>query len=148
MKYGEQGVRVGPSFHGLGVFSLREFASNELLGPIAGTLMEDARYESDYCMALGDDSALEPDPPFRYLNHSCHPNCALIELDRPNGAAGLELWLKVQAAIAPGEQMTIDYAWPAETAVPCHCGCADCRRWIVAAEELDQVSCTPPGGAE
>jgi len=140
MEFGEQGVRVGPSPNGLGVFSLREFVPNELLGPIEGTIMDDPQYESDYCMELGAQSALEPDPPFRYLNHSCRPNCALLELGCENGAEGAELWLRVEAPIAPGEQMTIDYAWPAETATPCSCGCPDCRHWIVAADELDGVA--------
>jgi hypothetical protein len=117
---------------------LREFAANEVVGPIEGTIMEDDLYESDYCMEVGD-SALEPEPPFRYLNHSCHPNCALIECDGEEGLGPPELWLKVTAAIAPGEQMTIDYAWPAESALPCTCGCPDCRHWIVAAEELSQA---------
>jgi SET domain-containing protein len=139
MNYNEHGVRVGSSPHGLGVFSLREFAPNELLGPIRGRIMEDLQYESDYCMELGDHSALEPAPPFRYVNHSCHPNCELIERDRKRNAEGPRLWLKVKTAIAPGKELTIDYAWPAETATPCSCGCPDCRQWIVAAEKLDQV---------
>ena len=66
MEYCEQSVRVGPSPHGLGVFSLRAFTPSELLGPIEGTIMDDREYESDYCMELSDHSALEPDPPFRF----------------------------------------------------------------------------------
>jgi len=31
-------------------------------------------------MELGSCSALEPDPPFRYVNHSCRPNCELVEI--------------------------------------------------------------------
>jgi hypothetical protein len=41
--------------------------------------------------------------------------------------------------IEPGEELTIDYAWPAEAAIPCACGAAGCRCWIVAAEELRVV---------
>jgi uncharacterized protein len=145
MEYREQGVRVGPSPHGLGVFSLRVLAPNELLGPIEGMIIDDKEYESDYCIELGDGWALEPDSPFRYLNHSCHPNCALLELDCEGGNESTELWLKVETVVAPGEQLTIDYSWPAETAPPCSCGCPDCRHWIVAAEELDQVSRGLPG---
>lgn len=139
MEYNDQGVRVGSSANGLGVFSLREFGPHELLGPIEGTVMDDLQYESDYCMELGDHAALEPNPPFRYVNHSCHPNCTLIELEPAERAENPSLWLEVQTAIVPGEELTIDYGWPARTATPCHCGCADCRHWIVAADELDQV---------
>ena len=76
--------------------------------------MDDSQYESDYCMELGDHSALEPAPPFRYVNHSCHPNCGLIELEREEDADRPRLWLKVEADIAPDEELTIDYAWPVE----------------------------------
>ena len=139
MEHNEYGVRVGSSPNGLGVFSLREFAANELLGPIEGRVMDDSQYESDYCMELGDHSALEPAPPFRYVNHSCHPNCALIELEQEEDSESPRLWLKVETAIAPGEELTIDYAWPADAATPCTCGCPDCRHWIVAADKLDQI---------
>jgi uncharacterized protein len=142
VEYRQQGVRVGPSSHGFGVFSLRSFAVHEVLGPIQGKIIDDPAYESDYCMELGEHSALEPGPPFRYVNHSCHPNCALVEIeeeDRADGNGSSSLWLEVEAEIAPGEQVTIDYAWPARTATPCTCGCPDCRKWIVAADELDRM---------
>jgi hypothetical protein len=139
MEYSEQSVRVGASPNGLGVFSLRQFAANELLGPIEGRIMDDPQYESDYCMEVGDHLALEPAPPFRYLNHSCHPNCDLTEFTREEDTGSRRLWVRVRTTIAPGEELTIDYAWPAETATPCNCGCPDCRHWIVAADELDQV---------
>jgi hypothetical protein len=140
MDYCEQGVRVGPSPYGLGVFSTRSFAVHELLGPIRGTVIDDPDYQSEYCMELGDHLALEPEWPFRLVNHSCQPNCRLLEIEPDWTAkepAGLgELWLEVLCDIAPGDQITIDYAWPASVAVPCQCGCPACRGWIVAAGEL------------
>jgi uncharacterized protein len=144
MNDNEQAVRVGSSPNGRGVYSLREFFPNELLGPIEGTVMDDSQYESDYCMALGDHAALEPAPPFRYINHSCHPNCELVEAGYQCSAEEPQIWVKVIAAIAPGEELTIDYAWPAEAAIPCNCGSPDCRHWIVSAAELSQVPNSPP----
>ncbi len=146
VEYRDQGVRVGPAPFGLGVFSLRAFSAREVVGPIEGEIFEGDEYESDYCMALGQNSALEPDAPFRFLNHSCRPNCSLLEFEVQNddGANGLELWLAVEVDIEPGEQMTIDYAWPAWCAVRCGCGSPECRRWIVAAEELGQVDTSTP----
>ena len=79
MEYTKESVRVGPSPHGMGVFSLRLFATGEVIGPIQGGCMDDPAYSSDYCMELGD-RGLEPAPPFRYLNHSCQPNCPLRHL--------------------------------------------------------------------
>lgn len=143
MKYEKQGVRVSPAAHGLGVFSLRVFHGEQLIGRIDGEVHVDPNYESEYCMEFGKHLALEPAPPFRYLNHSCHPNCALVEVQagKPRLTLGdTELWLEALTEIEPGEQMTIDYGWPASGAIPCDCGAADCRGWIVAAEERDQVS--------
>jgi hypothetical protein len=141
MEYTREGVRVGPSSHGLGVFALHPLAVNHLLGPIEGQIVEDPQYGSDYCIDLGDCS-LEPAPPFRYLNHSCQPNCVLVEYDEDHlrGAAGRwRIWLEILRGIAVDEQLTIDYAWPAEGAVACQCGSAACRGWIVAAEALAGV---------
>ncbi len=135
------GVRVGPSAYGLGVFSLRSFSIREVIGPIEGPFFNDEVHESDYCMSLGENGCIEPNAPFRFLNHSCEPNCSLqeYEVEQDDGQLAGELWLTVDAEIAPGEEMTIDYAWPAEHAAPCRCGSASCRKWIVAAEQLPQT---------
>ncbi|MDR0392282.1 MAG: hypothetical protein LBH59_10280, partial [Planctomycetaceae bacterium] len=42
-----------------------------------------------------------------------------------------EIWVETLRDILPGEQLTIDYAWPAEKAIKCQCGCKKCRGWIV-----------------
>jgi uncharacterized protein len=142
VEYCEHGVRVGPADFGLGVFSLRAFAAQEVIGPIVGQIYDGVDYESDYCMALGVASALEPDAPFRFLNHSCRPNCSLLEfeIEYDDGTDGSELWLSAEKDIESGEQMTIDYGWPAESAIPCGCGSSECRKWIVAADELSRVA--------
>ncbi len=141
VSYDEQGVRLGPTAYGLGVFALREFLACEQLGPIEGQVFQNGVYESDYCIEMGEIGCLEPDAPFRFLNHSCQPNCCLMEYEvkQEDGAYQAELWLSVEIDIAPGEQITIDYGWPAEHAIPCRCGSPLCRRWIVAADELKQV---------
>jgi SET domain-containing protein len=76
------------------------------------------------------------------LNHSCQPNCALVtyeEEDEDGTSRGLSVWLEILQEIAPRQQMTIDYAWPATAAIPCQCGSASCRGWIVAEEDLAAV---------
>jgi hypothetical protein len=127
----------------LGVYATRPFAACDLIGPIAGTVIDDPAYESDYCMELGPHSALEPAPPFRFVNHCCQPNCGLLEFetdsDGPLPGAG-QLWLEALCDIPAGAQLTIDYAWPAWAAIPCGCGCPECRNWIVAAEQVDCIA--------
>ncbi len=61
---------------GSGVTSLVAREADEIIGEIKGRIYTDEEYESDYCMDLGDEAKLEPEAPFRFLNHSCEPNCA------------------------------------------------------------------------
>lgn len=135
MQFLEEGVRVGPAPYGLGVYSLRPLARRQRIGPIRGQIIDDPDYQSDYCMELGEHTALEPDAPFRFVNHSCQPNCALVTLPSASAGAGSaaedELWLETLRAIAAGAQLTIDYGWPAWAATACQCGSAKCRGWIV-----------------
>jgi len=143
MRFPQHGVRVGPARHGLGVFSLRRFAAGQQIGRVCGTIIDDPQYESDYCMEIGEHAALEPDAPFRYVNHCCQPNCALVEVapapsHEESPAAG-ELWLTAIRSIPAGAELTIDYGWPAETAIPCDCRAIQCRGWIVAEEQRQQV---------
>ena len=100
-------------------------------------------------MELGERT-LEPAAPFRFLNHSCQPNCALVldeeEEEAEDGTpAGASLWLEVLREIPAGEQLTIDYGWPAESAIPCKCGAARCRGWIVTEAGLGAVASARQG---
>jgi hypothetical protein len=135
-----KGVRVAESDTGHGVFATRQFRADETIGWVAGTIVDDPKYGSQYCIGIDDHRALEPAAPFRYLNHSCQPNCALVmnppEEDDP--AAG-DIRVDTLREIIAGEQLTIDYAWPAEVAVPCSCGSPNCRGWIVDAEQVGRV---------
>ena len=47
--------------------------------------------------------------------------------------------LYVCRTIYPGEEITIDYGWPAVSAIPCLCGSERCRGWIVNMEELPEL---------
>ncbi|MEI8371768.1 MAG: SET domain-containing protein-lysine N-methyltransferase [Planctomycetota bacterium] len=141
MEYTKEAVRVGPSQHGLGVFALHSFATGDYIGQIHGEIVADPEYGSEYGIDLGDGNrTLEPAAPFRFLNHSCQPNSALVICDEKNedGTSLVpSVWLEILSKIAPGEPMTIDYAWHADAAIPCQCGTAKCRGWIMAEEELD-----------
>ena len=52
MKYTKESVRVGPSRHGLGVFSLQSFAPGASIGPLPGEIIDNPEYSSDYCIEL------------------------------------------------------------------------------------------------
>jgi hypothetical protein len=99
-------------------------------------------------MDLGGDMGLEPEAPFRYLNHACRPNCELAQIDvydDDDRFCETQMWVYALTEIEPGEQLLIDYAWPAEVAIPCGCEGPDCRGWIVAADEAHHLAGrTPP----
>ncbi len=200
------GVRIGRTSYGLGVFSFALISKGTPIGRVPGTLIHDPDYGSDYCISAGEGSVLEPGPPFCYLNHSCQPNCQLMQYvredDAPDeelevgelseaemsleddeeceefeddecffgdGAAAewddetgvaedagnpveenedaeadmhfednedAEIWVESIRDILPGEELTIDYAWPADRAMKCLCGSPNCRGWVVDPAEL------------
>lgn len=129
-------VRIGRTPLGRGVFARRRFRAEQVIGIVRGQVIDDPAYTSNYCMDLGKGRSLEPAAPFRFLNHSCDPNCELFSWETDDPAPADRLWLQALRRIEPGEELTIDYAWPVEDAIPCGCGAAVCRSWIVSMEEL------------
>lgn len=139
------GVRATPI--GNGVFAARSFRKDQVVGIITGEILTDPEYGSNYCIDLGDNVSLEPIEPFRFLNHSCEPNCKMYVIDPAPlhtrastrsavGSAVPSLRLLALRKIVAGEQLLIDYAWPADAAIRCLCGAATCRGWIVCPTEL------------
>jgi hypothetical protein len=123
------------------VYATRRFAADETIGRIWGDVVADPEYGSDYCIGMTDEVSLEPHAPFRYLNHCCQPNCTLAVVDADQSESGEpEVWLESLRAIQSGEQLTIDYAWPADAAIRCLCGSDACRGWVVAEEELGKLA--------
>ncbi len=130
-------IRVGDSPNGLGVFATRELKANEFVGDLAGTVIDGVDYESDYCIEIDTHTSFEPNEPFRFMNHSCEPNCELAsDTDDPT-----EMWVEVIRDIQPGQELTIDYGWPAKGAITCNCGSPNCRGWVVAADKLSGLAC-------
>ena len=135
-------VRIARTPVGLGVFAGRRYRYQEIVGEIGGCVVDDAAYSSSYCMDMGDSRCLEPSSPFRYVNHSCEPNCRFDWFDLASGEEGVSrrrVFLLASTEIEPGEELTIDYGWPATMAIRCRCQAPTCRGWIVSAEELPKV---------
>ena len=137
-EHDNESVEIKPSHVGLGLFALVELERGDVIGELDGQLIEDPNYESDCCIYLEDDLSLEPIAPFRFLNHCCQPNCRLYycpaEDDEP-----LALWVEAIEPITPGTELTIDYNWAADVAIPCQCGSPECRGWIVAEDQMDLI---------
>lgn len=131
-------VEVKASSIGLGVFAIEEFDAGEMVGYLDGQIIEDVNYESECCVYLEDDLSLEPIAPFRFLNHCCQPNCRLLYDPAEEGRAST-IWIETTDPVVPGTELTIDYNWAADVAVPCQCGSPECRGWIVAEDQLESV---------
>jgi len=134
-------IYVGPAHHGKGVFAAVPLVGDAVVGHVVGKFIRDSNYSSDYCIAVGDDYTLDPAAPFRFLNHSCEPNCQFTWEPGPGKSprSRPRVYLETLRDIEPHEELTIDYAWPVETAIPCGCGSPQCRGWIVAADEVGHL---------
>jgi hypothetical protein len=132
-------ISIRRTIVGRGVFATRKFKKNEVVGQMRGTIVaRGGDYDADYAVDLGKYGTLEPWAPFRYLNHSCEPNSELVMMD-PEGDEPPTMWVEARRTIQPGEQVTIDYMWPAEEAIQCLCGSRTCRGWVVEAKLLSKV---------
>ncbi len=135
-------VRVLHSSNGTGLFAYKSFSKGAVIGRVSGEIVDNDDHDPRYLMELDDDLLLNPGRPFRYLNHSCTPNCELFmwEDDEPDPEAGTRhLNVAATRSIKEGDELTIDYGWPAHFAVPCLCGSRQCRGWIVDEGELHLV---------
>jgi uncharacterized protein len=143
MKLKRKQIRIEQTPLGRGIFAAERIKARQVIGEVTGTIKSDAELEnSEYAMELGPDMTLDPAPPFRFLNHSCQPNCELLTWDDEEEAKpGVppRMMLQSLCEIEPDEQLTIDYAWPAEMAIPCACQSQHCRGWIVDVEQLAKV---------
>jgi len=129
-------VYVAVSLVGRGVFTNRSFEPEQKIAEIRGEVITEVGYGSTYCMDYGEGRLLEPASPFRFLNHSCEPNCELVIWVDEDSDDPPKLCLHALTAIEPQDELTIDYAWSADAAVPCQCGRPSCRGWVVSADEL------------
>lgn len=123
---------------GKGVFARKQFRKGQVIGEMTGALIADDNYDPDYVVDMGKLGVLEPVAPFRFLNHCCEPNCELVEWENDAKSSG-QLWVQALRTVREADQLTIDYGWPAEAAIPCLCGSEGCRGWVVDAAELKKV---------
>ncbi len=139
-------LRVGPTHVGQGVFAARRLKAGMVIGEIQGEILDEHPADPSYCMELPSSRVLEPAAPLRFVNHSCDPNCELFYwFDEEAPSQEDRLWLQTIRSIEPGEELSIDYCWPADAAIPCRCGAPNCREWIVDPEERHLLQ--PPGGS-
>ena len=133
--------------HGKGAFAVRPVRGGTRLIEYAGERISHAEADARYDDAKSDrhhtylmvvdrrrviDAAVGGNDA-RFFNHSCAPNCAIVV---SRGRA----FTDALRDIAPGEELTYDYAYAreegddevAETRYACRCGAPRCRWTILA----------------
>lgn len=83
---------------------------------------------AENCFRYSAERYLDPQGEIgQFANHSCQPNAGILK-------QGRRLLLKAIASIAPGEEVTHDYATLLGTddvwKMRCNCGATNCRRWV------------------
>jgi hypothetical protein len=136
MNSGEVSESVEPSvevrasrIEGLGIFALRSFQVGERIRRInvvreitsESPLRTELEERADHC-DYPDGKVVLIGFPDRHVNHSCDPNAyQLYEAGTP--------YLVARWAIAPGDEISVDYNIniTAGTAWPCKCGARRCK---------------------
>jgi uncharacterized protein len=132
--------RIGKSPLGRAVYARRQFRKGQKIGEIRGKVIDDPDHSSCYGIDLGPSRQLEPIAPFRFLNHSCEPNCEIAySEDDGEENSNLRLWVQAVSTIRLGDELVIDYGWPAQDAIECGCGANSCRGWVVSVKELPKL---------
>ena len=140
-------VKVLDSEVGKGVYSTRVYPDKSVIGEITGQIFKNPYTGTNYTFEANDGFQLEPKEPFRYLNHSCQPNCDFDWLETPaldGRPAHAGLFLIALRPIFSQEQFTIDYRWPASFAIPCQCREPLCRGWVVDKSQLELLPSPMP----
>jgi SET domain-containing protein len=119
--------------HGRGVFACAAIRGRRRIGLVGGRLVtlpqaRRAVEQRDMIFLVELDATCALDcsrgNAFGHLNHSCRPNCYLRIWKRTVEVYPLR-------AIAPGEELTVDYGvTPHRGGMACRCGAPGCRKII------------------
>jgi hypothetical protein len=145
-------LRVGASrIHGYGVFTSRGFRAGETIVHADGVVYpEGADFDDTYALVVpidDDDPAaglvfLDLADQTRWINHSCQPN-TFVESTFDRATGELRAWWVARHDLAPGEELTYDYAFIGVAAEPCGCGAPDCRGLIVDPDPAELAKVEP-----
>ncbi|HEY0710648.1 MAG TPA: SET domain-containing protein-lysine N-methyltransferase [Polyangia bacterium] len=139
------GVRVvKSSIHGYGVVATRRYKEGELVVNVDGVPLRRSELQNDdYCLLISDDLFFDMVDQTRWINHSCDPN---TEVEADVDESG-RVWAHLVALrdIEPGEELTFDYAFASQYAIPCRCGSRQCRGLIIDPDEVPVAAAAVAG---
>ncbi len=130
------GLRVvRSSIHGYGVISTRPFAAGEMIIEVDGVAQRlEEIVDDEYCLWITDELYFDMVDQTRWINHSCTPNAEVdTEVDEQGNVSAC---ITAARDIDVGEEITYDYDFPTQFAIPCHCSSPECRGLIINADLL------------
>lgn len=121
-------ITVKESKFGKGIFATRNISQGSIIVAIKGQKLNfsdslDLGDRESYCLQVGLDKYIIPEPPFLYSNHSCDPNSGI----------NIKLELFALRSIEEDEELLWDYSssmLERHWTMHCHCGSPSCRQVI------------------
>lgn len=130
------------AIQGAGLFATAPIHAGEVVTIWGGTIFTDEDLDAgvarpNSCVQIAEGFHLgsyraQPEYLDEFMNHSCDPNVWLSD----------EVTLVARRDIAPGEELTVDYAlWETDPAwkMECFCGVAACRRVVTGDDWMSPV---------
>ena len=134
------GLRVvKSSIHGYGLVATRRYTEGDVVADVDGVPLRRSELQNDdYCLLISDDLFFDMVDQTRWINHSCDPNTE-VEADVDDHG---KVWARLVALrdIAPGDELTFDYAFASQYAIPCRCGTDVCRGLIIDPDEAPMAA--------
>jgi SET domain len=120
-------LAVQPSaIAGRGIHATVGFANQEEICALSGTILLDVATDASLnSIGIARGVWVDPEFPLVFINHSCEPNSAFRD----------ERTLFALRAIAPGEEVTMDYSTTEadiDWSMRCSCGAAQCRSTLTS----------------
>jgi uncharacterized protein len=125
------GLKVVRSrIHGYGVVATRPFRAGEVIADVDGVALRlDEIVDDEYCLWITDELYFDMVDQTRWINHSCSPNGEVHTDVDDQGTVSASI--VAVRDIDAGEEISYDYEFPAEHAIPCQCASPECRGLII-----------------
>ena len=127
--------------HAAGCFTLEDIPRGTIVLEYTGELITkeegDRRYDGrsfTYLFGVGNGKkVIDGHGMAMFINHSCHPNCEIDEVDE-------RIFVRTLRKLKAGEELTYDYwLYDGDDEAPCYCGSRNCRGSMYSPAEIKRL---------
>eukprot|EP01103_Thecamoeba_quadrilineata_P016906 TRINITY_DN5810_c0_g1_i1.p1 TRINITY_DN5810_c0_g1~~TRINITY_DN5810_c0_g1_i1.p1 ORF type:complete len:295 (-),score=37.46 TRINITY_DN5810_c0_g1_i1:163-1047(-) len=127
---------------GKGLFTTNNHIKGETLLQITGTINSKAEDMLSFCLDDTKRLYLMPEGQGQYINHSCDPNCMVVQYQFHDK---IIVAVHARKSIGPNSELTFDYQLTAtsganEPTIECSCKSKKCRGVLQVEEETEVVN--------